>query len=147
MLLRGVVVAVREVRNHAHFTPFVFLCFYSNCFSLRLHFYARSKVVTELRVQNSTSFRTVLIFVTSLRQLLFFVELWKTPKLFSFNCSFNWGKLFSSFRIVSEKIHVKVRDRIGATFKLSAAVAVYSPRVSLFPLISLIFLYITYVVT
>ena len=48
---------------------------------------------------------------------------------------------------VFEKIDVKFRVRIRPFFKFYAAVAVYSPRASLFALISLKIMFISYILS
>ena len=72
MLIRGVVVAVRVVRNHSKSTPIVFLLYLQQFVSTPLSLLCASKVATELCIRDFTIFRTVIIFVLVFRQLLIF---------------------------------------------------------------------------
>ena len=72
MLKRGVVAAVRVVKNHSKSISIVFLLYLQHFVSIPLSFLCASKVATELRIHNVTVFRTLIIFVLIFRQFLIF---------------------------------------------------------------------------
>ena len=96
VLIRGVVAAVRVVRNHSKITSIVFLLYLIQFVSTPLSLLCACKVATELWIHNFTIFRTVIIFVSILRQLLIFKMRWKSPQLFVLQFSFHWWKPFCS---------------------------------------------------
>ena len=70
MLIRGVVAAVRVVRNHSNITFIVFFLYLKQFVFIPLSLLYASKGATELGIHNFTGFRTVIIFVVIFRQLL-----------------------------------------------------------------------------
>ena len=96
MLIRGVVAAMRVVKNHSKSTSFVFFLYLQQFVFIPLSLLCASKVATELWMRNFTIFRTVIIFVLIFRQFSIFKMRWKSPNLFVLECSFHWWKPFCS---------------------------------------------------
>ena len=96
MLIRGVVEAMRVVRNHSKITPIVFVLYLQQFVSTPLSLLCASKVATELWIHDFTILPTVLIFAIIFRQVLIFRMRWKSPNLFVVECSFHWWKPFRS---------------------------------------------------
>ena len=72
MLKRGVLAALSMVRNESKFTPIVFLLRLEQFVSTPLSLFCISTVATELRSDNFTVLRTVIIVVLTFRKLLFY---------------------------------------------------------------------------
>ena len=69
MLIRGVVVAVRVVRNYSKINPVAFSLYFQLFVVTPLSSLCAFKVATELRIHNFTIFATIIIFVSICRQL------------------------------------------------------------------------------
>ena len=90
MPIRGVVAAVRVVRNHPKITSGVFVLHMKQIVFIPLSLLFTSKVATELRIQNFYVFRMVIVFVLIFHQLLSFSSQQKSFNLFSLKYRFHW---------------------------------------------------------
>ena len=118
-LICGVAAAVRVVKYHSDFIPIVFLLWKLHFAPTPFKFLCTPKVLTELKY----------CIFTVLRTVLFFVIIFRSPKLFSFNWNFHCWKLFFYLSVmVSGNFHGKLWDWIGANFKKNAAIPFYSLR-------------------
>ena len=146
MLIRGVVAAVRVVKNHSKSTLIVFLLYSQHFVSTPLSLLYASKVATELWIHDFTIFRTVIIFVSIFQQLLIFGTHWN-PSCSSWNVVFIGENCFALSIIIFEKMDVKFGVRIKPNFKFQAAVTVYSPRASSLALFWLIFMFMSFILS
>ena len=146
MLIRGVVAAVRVVKNHSKSTLIVFLLYSQHFVSTPLSLLYASKVATELWIHDFTIFRTVIIFVLIFRHILIF-GMRCNPTCSSWNVVFIGENCFALSIIVFEKIDVKFGYRVRPNFNIYAAVTVYSPTASSFALFWLIFLFMFYILS
>ena len=96
MLIRGVVAAVRVVRNHSKSTPIAFVLFFWQFVFIPLSLLYASKDATLLWIRDFTISRTVIFVVLVFRQLLIFRMRWKSHNLFALKWSFHWWKPFCS---------------------------------------------------
>ena len=96
MLIRGVVAAVRVVRNHSKINPIVFFLYLQHFVSTPLSLLCASKVASELWIHDFSIFRTVIIFVLIFRPFLNLRMRSKSPNLFALERSFDWWKPFCS---------------------------------------------------
>ena len=70
MLIRGLVAAVRVVRNLSKITSIVFFLYLIQFVFIPFSILYASKGAAELGIHNFTGFRTVIIFAVIFRQLL-----------------------------------------------------------------------------
>ena len=96
LLKRGVVAAVRVVKNHSKITRIVFFLYLLQFVFIPFPLLCASTLATELWNHNFTIFRKVITFVFIFRQLLTSRMQWKSPNLFLLECSLFWWKPFCS---------------------------------------------------